>query len=148
MEPVIDRIAEGGVMVRSIGDNDAECSDEIGLVLPSGGRLVETSGRRARDIGDEIVVLDWALDPARVSLVAIAASANCSGQTLGEATALLRAAGVDVVLVEDSPGLVVARTISMIINEAVDLVDRGKAEADHVDTALTLGLGWPLGPVT
>ena len=39
-----------------------------------------------------------------------------------------------------------ARTLAMIVNEAVDLVARGEASADDVDTAMRLGTRYPEGP--
>ena len=42
----------------------------------------------------------------------------------------------------------VARTLAMLVNEAVDLVHRGEAGADDVDTAMTLGTNYPQGPIT
>jgi 3-hydroxybutyryl-CoA dehydrogenase len=41
----------------------------------------------------------------------------------------------------------VARTVAMLVNEAVDLVHRGEAGADDVDTAMTLGTNYPKGPI-
>jgi 3-hydroxybutyryl-CoA dehydrogenase len=40
-----------------------------------------------------------------------------------------------------------ARTLAMLVNEAVDLVHRGEAAADDVDTAMRLGTRYPRGPV-
>ena len=40
-----------------------------------------------------------------------------------------------------------ARTLAMLVNEAVDLVARGEASADDVDTAMRLGTRYPKGPV-
>ena len=40
-----------------------------------------------------------------------------------------------------------ARTLAMLVNEAVDLVHRGEATADDVDTAMTLGTNYPRGPI-
>ena len=40
----------------------------------------------------------------------------------------------------------VARTIAMLVNEGVDLVRRGAATADDVDTAMKLGTNYPKGP--
>jgi 3-hydroxybutyryl-CoA dehydrogenase len=40
----------------------------------------------------------------------------------------------------------VARTLAMIVNEAVDLVHRGVASAEDVDTAMCLGTNYPQGP--
>lgn len=40
----------------------------------------------------------------------------------------------------------VARTIAMLVNEAVDLVHRAEASAQDVDTAMRLGTNYPRGP--
>jgi len=39
----------------------------------------------------------------------------------------------------------VARTLAMLVNEAVDLVHRGEASAGDVDLAMTLGTNYPQG---
>jgi len=39
------------------------------------------------------------------------------------------------------------RTLAMLVNEAVDLVARGEASADDVDTAMVLGTNYPKGPI-
>jgi len=41
----------------------------------------------------------------------------------------------------------VGRTIAMLVNEAVDLVARGEASAEDVDTAMELGTNYPKGPI-
>jgi 3-hydroxybutyryl-CoA dehydrogenase len=41
----------------------------------------------------------------------------------------------------------VGRTLAMLVNEAVDLVARGEATADDVDTAMKLGTNYPKGPL-
>ena len=41
----------------------------------------------------------------------------------------------------------VARTLAMLVNEAVDLLDRGEAGPADVDLAMTLGTGYPKGPI-
>lgn len=40
----------------------------------------------------------------------------------------------------------VARTLAMLVNEGVDLVHRGEASAEDVDTAMKLGTNYPKGP--
>lgn len=40
----------------------------------------------------------------------------------------------------------VARTLAMLVNEGVDLVHRGEATAEDVDTAMRLGTNYPQGP--
>ena len=46
--------------------------------------------------------------------------------------------------VETNP---LARTLAMLVNEAVDLVRRGEATPEDVDTAMTLGTNYPRGPI-
>ncbi|MEP6650560.1 MAG: 3-hydroxyacyl-CoA dehydrogenase family protein, partial [Lapillicoccus sp.] len=41
----------------------------------------------------------------------------------------------------------VARTVAMLVNEAVDLVHRGEATPEDVDTAMVLGTSYPKGPI-
>lgn len=41
----------------------------------------------------------------------------------------------------------VSRTLAMLVNEAVDLVARGEASAEDVDTAMELGTNYPKGPI-
>jgi 3-hydroxybutyryl-CoA dehydrogenase len=47
---------------------------------------------------------------------------------------------------EDAPGLVVARTIAMLINEACDAVQQGVCTPDAADAAMKLGVNYPAGP--
>ncbi len=53
----------------------------------------------------------------------------------------------NVVLVEDSPGLFLGRTVGSIVNEAIVAVAEEVASADDVDTAMRLGANYPIGPI-
>lgn len=46
----------------------------------------------------------------------------------------------------DAPGLVVARTLAMLINEAADAVHQGVCTATGADAAMKLGVNYPAGP--
>jgi 3-hydroxybutyryl-CoA dehydrogenase len=50
-------------------------------------------------------------------------------------------------VLDDLPGLLVARTAAMLVNEAADVAGRGVATAADVDTAMRLGVGYPIGPL-
>ena len=41
----------------------------------------------------------------------------------------------------------VARTLAMLVNEAIDLVPRGEASPEDVDIAMVLGTSYPAGPL-
>ena len=50
-------------------------------------------------------------------------------------------------VVDDAPGLVVTRTVAMLVNGAVDARHKGVASAADIDTAMRLGTNYPLGPL-
>ena len=64
----------------------------------------------------------------------------------GAAASLFRALGFHVEWVEDSPGLVLARIVAQLINEACFAVGEGVASAEAVDEGVRLGLNYPHGP--
>ncbi|MCL4698912.1 MAG: 3-hydroxyacyl-CoA dehydrogenase, partial [Burkholderiaceae bacterium] len=46
----------------------------------------------------------------------------------------------------DTPGLVVARTVAMLVNEAADAVLQGVCTPEGADAAMKLGVNYPAGP--
>ena len=60
---------------------------------------------------------------------------------------LLQACGLAVSVVADVPGLIVARTLAMLVNVAADAVDSGVAAAADVDLAMRAGVNYPRGPL-
>ena len=140
-----DRLRATGVEVRV---DEAETQPVLGLRLPSGAWLVETAGETATAMSWEapVIALDWALDPGTATRFCLAAPDGCPAAALDEAVGVLQATGAAVSVVDDVPGLVVARTLAMLANEAVDLVHRGEATHSDVDTAMRLGTGYPFGP--
>jgi 3-hydroxybutyryl-CoA dehydrogenase len=152
MTPFLDRIAAGGVEIRQVGLDDSEVMEELpGLRLPGGGLLRVTDGSTARSWGLEapegVVLLDWAHDPATCTRVALLAPRDLDPGVLDAAVGLCQAAGVEVSVLGDVAGGVVARTVAMLVDEAVDLVARGEATATDVDVAMLLGAGYPSGPL-
>jgi 3-hydroxybutyryl-CoA dehydrogenase len=49
--------------------------------------------------------------------------------------------------VEDAPGLVLARIVCQLVNEAAFAVGEGVGSEEDVDTGMVLGLGHPRGPI-
>jgi 3-hydroxybutyryl-CoA dehydrogenase len=152
MTPFLDRVAAAGVEVRHVTLDDEEVMEELpGLRLPGGGLLRVTDGSTARSWGLEapegVVLLDWAHDPATCTRVALIAPRDLDPAVLAAAVGFCQAAGVEVSVVGDVAGGIVARTVAMLVDEAVDLVARGEATATDVDVAMLLGAGYPSGPL-
>ena len=60
---------------------------------------------------------------------------------------LLATGGVSVGVVGDSPGLIAQRVVATIINIGCDIAQQRIATPEDIDKAVTLGLGYPAGPL-
>jgi len=60
---------------------------------------------------------------------------------------LLASDGVPVTVIRDSPGFVAQRVIAQIVNIACDIAQQRIASPGDIDAAVTLGLGYPQGPL-
>lgn len=143
-----ERISRNGVGLAPGDLGESPCP---GIELPSGAFLVPTDGRTATERSVEfsrpVITLDLVLNPATATRFAIAPSDGCPAQDLTHGVGLLQASGAAVSVLDDLPGLLVARTVAMLVNEAVDVVARGVATAVDVDLAMRLGVGYPIGPL-
>ena len=155
--PVADllaaRLASSGLgFTREAESASAGTSLQIG-----DGLLMLTDGRcaaeRAGESGvDDLALFDWPVGPAAAGsttpVVALAwtPAPQASAEFSTRAAEVLRALGWLPQRVTDVPGLVVARTIAMLINEASDAVEQGVCDAAGADAAMTLGVNYPAGP--
>ncbi len=64
------------------------------------------------------------------------------------AQGLFAADGVPVSVIRDSAGLVAQRVLAHIVNIGCDIAQQGIATPADIDRAVTLGLGYPKGPLT
>jgi len=64
------------------------------------------------------------------------------------AHALLAKDGVPVTVIHDSPGFIAQRVIAQIVNIGCDIAQQRIATPQDIDRAVTLGLGYPAGPLT
>jgi 3-hydroxybutyryl-CoA dehydrogenase len=116
-------------------------------------RLVLSDGRRAQQMAEvlgsaDVAVFDRPLVqpalPATALAYAVAPQASNAWRT--QAPAWLAALGFAPLPLADVPGLVVARTVAMLINEAADAVQQGVCSPAGADAAMKLGVNYPAGP--
>ncbi|WP_182120285.1 3-hydroxyacyl-CoA dehydrogenase [Acidovorax sp. FHTAMBA] len=119
------------------------------------GQLRVTDGRTAGQLAFEsqvpnLSICDLAVvganESANGDALAWAAAPAATQAWRAEVQAMLQFAGWEPVLFGDVAGLVVARTIAMLINEACDAVVQGVCTEDGADTAMQLGANYPSGP--
>lgn len=82
-----------------------------------------------------------------VPVVELTRLGSTSDGDAAQAAALFTGLGIHVEWVADAPGLVVERVLAQIVNEAAFAVGEGVATEADVDTGVTLGLNYPLGPL-
>ncbi|KNB49164.1 3-hydroxyacyl-CoA dehydrogenase [Streptomyces caatingaensis] len=136
-------IAEAGIPVTRSGPADGD-GPYGHLVLPDGTRLALTDGGAASATGRPTVLFDLALDYRSCGRIALAAS---PGAGVRAATGLFQALGKRVSVLDDVPGLIVARTVALLVDLAEDAAGRGVASREDVDTAMRLGVNYPRGPL-
>ncbi len=136
----------------------AATDDRHAGVVVQGVHIVPTDGRTARawvrELGTSAVVVhdrlmgkrESAAEGARAPALAYAAAPGLSAEQRAVAVAHLMSQGVEPHQVSDTPGLVVARTVAMLINEAADAVQQGVCTPDGADAAMKLGVNYPAGP--
>jgi 3-hydroxybutyryl-CoA dehydrogenase len=127
-------------------------SDWIGLDV-DGARLVMTDGTPAYELAARWGVTDVAIfdhplhaDAASAAALAYAMNAAASESWRSQAPAWLHLLGFAPVELADAPGLVVARTVAMLVNEAADAVLQGVCSEAGADAAMKLGVNYPAGP--
>ncbi|WP_448208026.1 3-hydroxyacyl-CoA dehydrogenase PaaH [Azospirillum sp. sgz302134] len=126
--------------------------NRIGRLVVDGVTLTLTDGRsatqHAAEVGrQDLVLFDLARDYAFASRIAIAVADGAAKGAAAKAAGLFQALGKRVSVLDDLPGLLVMRTVAMLANEAADAVLHGVASAADVDTAMTRGVNYPLGPL-
>ncbi len=123
-----------------------------GLVI-DGAHLVMSDGRTATEMAATLGVAELAvfdrpllLSTAQGLALAYALAEPASEAWQHKAPAWLAALGFAPLPMADTPGLVVARTVAMLINEAADAVLQGVCTAEAADAAMKLGVNYPAGP--
>jgi 3-hydroxybutyryl-CoA dehydrogenase len=145
-------LERAGVAIVPGDRDDVGAGLPAGLMeLPSGALLVLCEGVTATSLSAAferpVIVADRVLDPQAATAIAIAPSDGCPPAAAAEAVGLLQAAGLDVYLIDDTPGLIVTRTVAMLANLAADALACGVATEPDIDNAMRLGVNYPIGPL-
>jgi 3-hydroxybutyryl-CoA dehydrogenase len=119
---LVERMQNAGAAIEFV---DAKPPFPGGVVGAGGAWLAPTDGRtataRAAASGArDLVLFDWALDYASCGRLAVAVADGCAEPAAAAAIGALQSAGIAVSRVDDVAGLVVARTLAMLVNEACD----------------------------
>ena len=106
------------------------------------GKIAEATERPERVVGMHF------FNPAPLlPLVEIIRADKTSDETFDAAYEWARASGKEPVRCFDTPGFIVNRVLVPALNDCIRVLDEGVTPED-LDTAMTKGVGWPMGPCT
>lgn len=144
-QPLLDRLSDV-VPLRVHEKHDA--GSGCGWLSVGNIHIALTDGRpaleRAAGSNTPTMLFDLVADYARCDAIAVAASDD---RALSVGAALLQAAGFNVYVVADHPGLLLMRTVALLANEAYEAVATQVATEEDIDQAMTLGVNYPKGPI-
>lgn len=150
----LDRITEPYDIVIEVENTNAELKQEI-LGKLSDEALILTCAL----VCSVSEIASWVAYPERVvgfgvvppipakGVIELARGLQTSDEAMDKAIDFWRSLGQKVVTVVDGPGLVRARTVCCLINEASSAVMEGIATPADIDLAMKLGTNYPHGPL-
>lgn len=146
LEALLERLEHSAVRVRrtrDFGPIRIRLSENVVMQLTDG----RTAAQVTAEAGETTVLVDLALDFGTARRIGISAPPEAPVSAVEIAAGCLQAAGADVTVLADTPGLIVARTVAMLAAFGSDAVKAGVASAADVDTAMRLGVNYPRGSV-
>jgi len=143
----------------ALGATLTELLRKLGAHIDRGVRPAAQSLCLVAPLGDDTTTsaLEEELDPARTLAVdclfpvekrrTLMTTPMTTPEMRAAAHGLLASDGVPVTVIRDSPGFVAQRVVAQIVNIACDIAQQRIATPADIDAAVTLGLGYPRGPL-
>ena len=125
-----------------------------GIVRPEAILATNTSALSVTEIAAAVAM------PARVvgmhffnpaplmSLVEIVRAELSSDEAVEAAYSVGERLGKTPIRCHDTPGFVVNRVLIPLLNDCLRVLDEARVSPEDLDTAMTAGAGWPMGPCT
>jgi 3-hydroxybutyryl-CoA dehydrogenase len=133
-------------------DAKREIFAELDRLLPSAVLATNTSALPVREIAaaaarPERVVGMHFFNPAPVlPLVEIVQADASSEEAVDTAFTFAERLGKRPIRCRDTPGFVVNRILIPLLNDCVRVLDEASVTPEDLDTAMTAGVNWPIGP--
>ena len=98
--------------------------------------------------GDRFVGLHFFNPVPLMPLVEVVRGVSTSDSTMDRAVAFVRSLGKEAVIARDQSGFIVNLLLVPYLFDAIRALERGVATLADLDTAMRLGAGYPMGPLT
>lgn len=128
--------------IRQVSEVDEMILDDI-HIRPSQGESAILSDQQ-----NKLVLLDWHHDFAQAKSVVLSHNTLCLEQDVEKVEHWFTSQNIQVIWINDHPGLLTLRTIATLINEACEASLHNIASQDDIDQAMRYGVNYPCGPYT
>ncbi len=125
---------------------DEVTRDDVVLASNTSSIPIATLGA-ATDRPDRVIGMHFFNPPPVMGLVELTPSLSTSEETVAFARGFGERLGKTVVVAKDHAGFIVNRLVIPYLCAAIALYDEGFASCEDIDTAMTLGMNHPMGPL-
>ena len=142
-EAVLQIVAKSGV---ALDEGAAPAADSLIVITPFGHDATTAAINEGLD-ASRVVAVDALFplaDAQRRTLMTTPATTRAARDA---GHALFASDGVPVTVIRDSTGFVAQRVVATIVNIGCDIAQKQIASPQDIDLAVTLGLGYPRGPL-
>jgi 3-hydroxybutyryl-CoA dehydrogenase len=142
-EAVVKLVEAAGV---ALDEGDVPTADSLIVVTPFGHDATTAAVDEALD-ASRVVAIDALFPLAGAQRHTLMTTPATTRAARDAAHALFAAGGVPVTVIRDSTGFVAQRVVATIVNIGCDIAQKQIATPADIDLAVTLGLGYPRGPL-
>ena len=125
-----------------------------GIVRPDAILATNTSALSVTEIAagvstpERVVGMHFFNPAPLMPLVEIVRAELSDGDAVEAAFAVGERLGKRPIRCHDTPGFVVNRVLIPLLNDCIRVLDEARVSPEELDTAMTAGAGWPMGPCT
>jgi 3-hydroxybutyryl-CoA dehydrogenase len=144
-ELIIEAVAEEASVKRSLLVALDKVAGQGAILATTASTVSVIELAMATDRPASVVGLHFPESPAKV--VELVSTAVSSAAVAARTAALTGLLGMEHVRCRDRAGFIVDALRFPYLNDAVRMLEAGYADADSIDAAMTLGCGYPAGPI-
>ena len=141
-------------IVEDLGPKLELFRDLEGIVRPDAILATNTSALSVTEIAasvstpERVVGMHFFNPAPLMPLVEIVRAELSSDEAVEAAFAVGEKLGKRPIRCHDTPGFVVNRVLIPLLNDCLRVLDEARVSPEDLDTAMTAGAGWPMGPCT
>jgi 3-hydroxybutyryl-CoA dehydrogenase len=144
---VIEAVVEKYEVKNEIFQNISKKLDKSVVIASNSSFLPASELSIDCDYPERFINMHFFYPPLRMDLIEISYPSNFLKEILERTVEVSKNMGrTVVVLKKETPGFIVNRMLSALIDEAYELYDEGIADFEDIDIAIKKGLNHPLGP--